>query len=179
MIGGLSGGWVPLRRVTDDAEGWLIRSDLNVLDVVRVSKLRQQALLLGLVDHVDHCLDGSCALVLIETELEVHSHHSELVALVAKDEVKWRLIRLSGWLENLEEALRVSKDILGPNESLHGSVHTLDGNFCGECSACTFAIRELLSCANRSPWDVMRYNHADGAFNLLRSGAHHCSISDG
>lgn len=138
MVGTLSCFGVHLGWVTDDAIGWFICGDLDFLYVFEVASVQDGFGILA--DQVDQAVDGACTLVLIQSKFEVHAHDSEVFAGVGKDQVEGRFVVACGWFKLSEQRLWVSKDVLWPNESSHGSVHGLDGHFGAQCCTSTFAV---------------------------------------
>ena len=61
--------------------------------------------------------------MLIESKLEVHAHHREVISLVSKDDIERRDVIGFGGLELTEESLWVTEYIFWSNKSFHCSVY--------------------------------------------------------
>src|SRR5580700_9965031 len=84
-----------------------------------------------------------------------------------------------GWLESAEEAFWISEDVLGTYEPGQGSLGAQDGDFRGDRRAGAFRIAELFARAYGAPGDVMGYDHADRAFDLLWGASHETGVDGG
>lgn len=70
--------------------------------------------------------------MLIESKLEVHTHHSKIITLSSQYDVEWGIS--IGLLIETEDCFWISEDVGRSNESIHGSLYTLDGCFSGDGS---------------------------------------------
>src|SRR2546430_1654874 len=110
MIRALPRSRIALVRIADDAESRLVNRDANSLDSRRiVKKLRM------LHDEVNESGNRAGRLMLIQPELEMHTHHGEIVAAGRQLQVKWTYpLCLLLCLRRLQEAkhcLRIPKDV--------------------------------------------------------------------
>mmetsp|Transcript_9343 Transcript_9343/g.28372 ORF Transcript_9343/g.28372 Transcript_9343/m.28372 type:complete len:505 (+) Transcript_9343:391-1905(+) len=191
VVGGLPGGRVLLRGVADDAKGWLVGGDGNILDLLALGVVLHQGGVL--LQQVEQTLDRPGALVLVQAELEVLPHDSKVVALHAQAKVERGLVlvlqvqvllargaqHLAGALEEPEDGLRVPEDVLGAPEPVHRPPHRQDRGLRADRRGGALGIRELLSGPNGAEGDVVRDGHADGGLDLLDGGAQRGSVHDG
>lgn len=120
MVGTLPRGGSSLGWVADNSECRLVTGDLNAFDVVSVALVQNGVEVLR--DHVDQAVDGTGTLMLVESQFEVHVHHSEVVSGLCEQQVKWRLGMAAGWLELSEDGLRIPEDILWSDEASDSSM---------------------------------------------------------
>lgn len=121
MVSTLSGGRRSLGRVTNDTKGRLIRSNLYTINAIETSLSELSA-----VKERKDSLNSTSRLVLIESELEMHTHRGKVFTSLCNMDIKRRHITLS-ILKESEDSLRVTEDILWAHESLHRSLDADDG----------------------------------------------------
>ena len=166
MVGGLTRPRITLRRIANDAKGWLIRHDLDGLDRPGDQQLRMGP------QQVHQTLQGSRRLVLIQPQLEVHAHHSKVITAQGQPQVK-RTVAVGGF-KLPEHGLGISEDVLWPQKASHGSTHGRDGHLGTDRGGSAFGIRKLLPGADGTPRNEVGDDHANGRLNLLRRCATHC-----
>jgi hypothetical protein len=173
VVSGLSSGWVFLGWVTNDSESWFVGNDLDLFNLVEVSGLEE----LVFVDESEDSFDGSSRLVLVETQLEVHTVDGEIASIHTEDDVERRLVTFN-WFELSEDGFWVSEDVLWSDESEHGSLHGEDGGFGGDTGGGSLRVTQLLSGSDGSERNVVSNSHTDGRLNLLETGTHQSSVGD-
>lgn len=170
VISRLSGGWVLLGWVTDDSEGWLVGNDVDVLDDIDVIALDEIVFEEEFLD----TLQGTSRLMLIESQLEVHSHNGEIISVHRDNDIEGGISL--GWLVQSEDGFRVSEDILGSNESVHGSLDAEESGLSGDGSGGSLRVGELFSGSDGSEWDIVSAEHTDGVLDLLWGGLHEGTV---
>ena len=135
VVGALSRLRIPLGRVSDDAECGFIRLDDDSGDRAFFNE--------GGIggQKIDQALECTRRLVFIEAQLEMHAHHGEVVARMAKHQVEGR--SAIGFDELPEHALRVAEDVLGSHKALERSLHAQNGDLGADCGAGAFGVAEL------------------------------------
>mmetsp|Transcript_49941 Transcript_49941/g.113298 ORF Transcript_49941/g.113298 Transcript_49941/m.113298 type:complete len:233 (+) Transcript_49941:849-1547(+) len=137
--------------------------------------------------------------MLVQPELEVHPHHSEVRPGVTQHQVERSITRApsllvsqgdindvlvgssaaGGGLEESEDGLWVAEDVLGPGEPSHGSAHAQHGGLGGDCCGRSLAVRQITPRANSTERDVVRNSHPNSTLDLLRRRAQQRSIHSG
>mmetsp|Transcript_59254 Transcript_59254/g.127638 ORF Transcript_59254/g.127638 Transcript_59254/m.127638 type:complete len:350 (-) Transcript_59254:396-1445(-) len=195
VIRGLTRLRVLLCRITDNPVCWLVGRDLNPLHTRRPS--RQQV---RVAQHsIHHTLQSSSRLMLVQPELEVHPHHSEVRPGVTQHQVERSITRApsllvsqgdindvlvgssaaGGGLEESEDGLWVAEDVLGPGEPSHGSAHAQHGGLGGNCCGGSLTVRQIPPRTDGTERDVVRNSHPNSTLDLLRRCAQKSSVHSG
>ena len=105
----------------------------------------------------------------------MHAHHCKIISLVGNCNVE-RRISIS-LFEESENGFRVSKDILGANESSHCSFDAHYCSFSRNSCGCSFRVAQLLTSSDGSPRNVMGNKHADSVFDINGCSSNQSSIN--
>src|SRR5437764_351354 len=103
----------------------------------------------------------------VQAELEVHSRHREIVAASRELQIKWTY-PLSLRLEQAKHRLRIAIDIGRADEAPHRPPHGQHSRLRTDRSRSSFAVRKLLTMPDRAERNIVRHDHADRRFDLLR-----------
>ena len=94
MIGTLPSCWIFLGWITNDSISWLISYNVNGFNIACIATIED--FLMILYDQIHHTLYGTRTLMFVEAKFEMHSHEREVVTCICQNDVKWRLVCVSG-----------------------------------------------------------------------------------
>src|SRR5262245_16911263 len=118
MVRALSRAGVTLVRVADDAERRFVDRDLNPLDRTRIGgELRVTG------KEAQEPPDRAGRLMLVESELEVHTHHGEIVAAGGQLQIERAYALVYRPLEQAKDRLGIAEDIGRADKAAHRSPH--------------------------------------------------------
>lgn len=104
----------------------------------------------------------------------MHTHNGEVITTFRNEDIEGR-VTFSGFVES-ENSFRVSEDILGTNETVHGSLDTHEGSFSGDSSGGTLGVGQLLTSSDSSEGNVVSAEHTNSVFHLEGGGTHQSTI---
>lgn len=109
--------------VTYDAIGRFVDLHFDGLDLVDVVEER-----VVVHEECEHAVDGTCGLVFVEAQLEVHVHDAVVAPFGREVDVEWRFFPLGGLVQS-EECLGVSEHVCRTYEALLRTVARNNGHF--------------------------------------------------
>ena len=162
MISWLSCWWCFLGRISNDTESWFISYDVDVLNVWKFVLCCK----LWVMDHFLKTFQSSSWLMLIQTQLEVHTHNSKVTTLVWKGNIEW-WGSISFFIPS-KDWLRIGENILRSYKTSHCSLDTHKSSFSWDSCWSSFWVTQLFSCSDSSPRNVVSNIHANSVFNSKR-----------
>lgn len=122
--------------------------------------------------HTFYC---TWSIVTINSEMEIHFHHSEFVSLFLEMEIKWRF-SFRCWLEVSENCFRIPENIFRPNEASHSSFDANDCSFCDNGSWSRSWVIQFTCIFAGSPRSVMRQKYPKTILNHFGGSSSESSI---